>query len=136
MAQSVKTLSVYLNLKSKAFSKGLNKMGGQLKKFGGQMKSVGANMTRAITLPLIAVGVASAKTAIDFDTSMTKIQTLVGISGKEVSKLKEEVKGLAGTTAQSPKELADGLYFLTSAGLDSTDAMEALKTVSNGVAIG
>ena len=136
MAQSVKTLSVFLNLKSKAFSKGLNKMGKNLQKFGGQMKSVGANMTKAITIPIAAMGVASAKSAMDFETSMTKIQTLVGVSAGEVAKLKEEVKDLAGTTAQSPVELADGLYFLTSAGLDSAEAMEALEAVSKGVAVG
>ena len=67
---------------------------------------------------------------------MTKIQTLVGVSAGEVAKLKEEVKDLAGTTAQSPVELADGLYFLTSAGLDSASAMEALEAVSKGVAVG
>ena len=115
MAQSVKTLSVYLNLNSKAFTKGLNKMQGRLKKFGQSMSAVGAKMTRSLTSPIALFGAASIKLASDFEASMTKIQTLVGLPAAQVDKLKESVKDLAGETAQAPQELAERLYFLTSA---------------------
>lgn len=136
MAQSVKTLSVYLNLNSKAFTKGLTKMQTRLKKFGQSMSAAGAKMTRSITMPIALVGGAAVKLASDFEASMTKVNTLVGLPTAEVEKLKESVKDLAGQTAQAPQELAEGLYFLTSAGLDAESAMKALDAVSKGVAAG
>lgn len=136
MAQSVKTLSVYINLKSKAFTTGLRRMEFRLKKFGAGMASIGSKMTSSITMPMALVGGASIKLASDFEQSMTKISTLVGLPTSEVDKLKESVKELSGTTAQAPLELADGLYFLTSAGLDAVSAMTALESVSKAVAMG
>ena len=136
MAKSVKTLSVYIKLNSKAFETGLRKMQTKLNRFGKTMSNIGSKMTSSITMPMIAVGGGAIKLASDFESSMTKIQTLVGLPVGEVEKLKESVKELSGQTAQSPKDLADGLYFLTSAGLDSESAMRALESVSKGVAIG
>jgi len=136
MAQSVKTLSVYINLQSKAFTTGLRRMEMRLKKFGAGMSSIGSKMTSSITMPMALVGGASIKLASDFEQSMTKISTLVGLPTSEVEKLKESVKELSGTTAQAPQELADGLYFLTSAGLDAESAMTALESVSKAVAMG
>ena len=136
MANSVKTLSVYLNLQSKAFQTGLRKTERSLKKFGSTMSNIGSQMTSAITLPMVAAGAGAIKLASDFESSMTKIQTLVGLPASEVENLKNQVLDLAGETAQAPKSLADGLYFLTSAGLDSESAMKALESVSKGVASG
>lgn len=136
MAESVKTLSVYINLKSKAFTTGLRRMEMRLKKFGRSMSNIGSRMTSSITLPIALVGGAAIKLASDFSASMTKIQTLVGLPADEVDKLKQSVLDLAGKTAQAPQELAEGLYFLTSAGLDSESALRALEQVSKGVASG
>ena len=108
----------------------------RLNKFGKTMSNIGASMTRNITLPMVAAGGGAIKLAADFEQSMTKIQTLVGLPAQEVENLKSQVLDLAGTTAQAPKELADGLYFLTSAGLDAESAMKALESVSKGVASG
>ena len=43
---------------------------------------------------------------------------------------------LGGETAQAPAELADGLFFLTSAGLRGANALSTLEAVSKAVAIG
>ena len=87
MAKSVKTLSVYVNLNSKEFTKGLTRLGRRLQRLGSQLQSMGKSMTRNITMPLLAAGGGAIKLASDFNESMTKIQTLVGTSGDEVEKL-------------------------------------------------
>jgi TP901 family phage tail tape measure protein len=88
---------------------------------------VGKSLSRNVTAPLVALGAASAKLAIDFDSSMTKIVSLVGISASEVDSMRESVLKLAGDTGKAPQELADGLFVLTSAGLRGNDALSALE---------
>ena len=136
MAKSVKTLSVYVNLNSKEFTKGLTRLGRRLQRLGNQLQSMGKSMTRNITMPLTAAGAGAIKLASDFNESMTKIQTLVGTSGDEVEKLKQKVLDLAGETAQAPKDLAEGLFFIQSAGFKGQEGLDALEVSAKGAAIG
>tara|TARA_R110002020_G_scaffold2793_8_gene13106 strand:+ start:117 stop:2777 length:2661 start_codon:yes stop_codon:yes gene_type:complete len=129
-------MNVRVGAKTQQFEKAMKRMSYKVKKFGGQVKKMGASMTRNFTMPLAFAGAASVKLALDFEKSMTKIQTLVGVSAKDVGELKKEVLDLAGKTAQAPVALAEGLYFLTSAGLTTEGAMKALEQVSKGAASG
>jgi len=129
-------MNVRVGAKTQQFEKAMKRMSMRVKRFGGQVKKMGASMTRNFTMPLALAAVASVKFALDFEKSMTKIQTLVGVSAKDVGELKKQVLELAGKTAQAPVELAEGLYFLTSAGLSTTGAMKALAQVSKGAAAG
>ncbi len=84
----------------------------------------------------VAVGVKAIKLAADFDSSMSKITGLVGIAADEVDAMGETVKRLAGETAKSPAELADALFFVTSAGLRGAEALEALEFAAKASAAG
>ena len=136
MASSTKTLSVYISLKSKAFATGLKKLQTGLKNFGTKLKATGARLTTSLTMPIALAGGASVKLASDFESSMTKIQTLVGTSAKDVELLKDQVLDLAGKTATAPKELADGLFFIQSAGFKGKEGIEALEVSAKGAAMG
>ena len=135
-SKSIGYLNIVFGADLRGFERAMKKAQKGLKKFGSKMKRIGGNLSRNVTMPLLAVGGASVKMALDFQKSMTKINTLVGVSAGEVEKLKKSVLALSGKTATAPNELAEGLYFLTSAGLNSKDAMEALEQVSKGVASG
>ena len=131
-----KDLSVFLRLNSKAFTSALKRVETRLGRFSKSMQQMGSTLSRNVSMPLIGLGAASVKLASDFQSSMTKIQTLVGLPAEQVQILSDRVKDLSGTTATAPQELAEGLYFLTSAGLDASSAMEALESVAKGTAIG
>ncbi|MCE7996421.1 MAG: phage tail tape measure protein [Roseivirga sp.] len=103
---------------------------------GRTMQSTGRNLTTKITLPILALGGASTKLAIDFDESMTKIQTLVGLSSEVVNGFKDDVLELAGKTGQAPAVLADALFTVTSAGLRGAESMEVLEMAAKGAAVG
>tara|TARA_R110000803_G_scaffold102638_8_gene170750 strand:- start:1018 stop:3186 length:2169 start_codon:yes stop_codon:yes gene_type:complete len=99
----------------------------------------GAAMTafgRAGVLAMGAAAIASVRMAAQFETSMTKIETLVGISRKEVDKMRESVRDMASDIGKGPQELAEGLFFITSAGLRGSDAMLALESASKASALG
>lgn len=103
------------------FSKGFNK--------AFKVAMVGA-------LAIAAIGAASLKSGIDFQATMTKIQTQAGASKAQVQQLTGAVLKLAPSTEQGPQQLAEALYHLKSVGLDNVDAMKALKVASDLAAVG
>jgi len=134
--KALASLNVVINAVTSPLFRGLAKAQRRLAVFGSKMKAVGRSITTSFALPFAAIGAAGAKMAIDFEKNMTKINTLVGISAKEVNEMSKSVMSLSGQTAQAPADLADGLFFLTSAGLRGANAMSTLEAVSKGVAIG
>jgi TP901 family phage tail tape measure protein len=108
----------------------------QLEAFGNKATKTGKVLTKRLTLPMIAIGGAAIKSAVEFESSMTQIETLVGRSAEEVAKLSENVKELSGETAKSPQELAQAMFFITSAGLDAATATDALEYSAKAAAIG
>ena len=133
---TTKTLSVFLKLNSKAFTSSLKSIEGKLGKFSRKLGSIGSSMTTNVSMPLLGIGAMAVKTASEFDASMTKIQTLVGASAEEVDSLKNSVLELAGETATAPKDLAEGLFFIQSAGFKGAESLEALEVASKGAAMG
>lgn len=131
-----KSLNIFIGINDKNFTKGLNRVSKKLKKFGGKMKSFGANMTRNVTMPLAGIGVASIKLATDFQTSLTKISTLVGASAEELKTYESAIKTLSVQTGTSATEMAEGLFFITSAGFSGQEALDALEVSAKGAALG
>ena len=111
----------------KGFQSSMSEFSNKLKSSGRQMSAFGSSLSRSVTLPLVAAGIAAVKMGSDFDKSMTKIKTLVGIAGDEVDNMSVRVKKLARDTAISSTEAADALFFITSAGIKGATAMEVLE---------
>jgi len=103
---------------------------------GASMADVGKKMTLGLTLPIVGVGVAATKMFMDFETSMSKITALVGLSTAEVAGMEKGVLKLSGQTGKSAGELADALFVVTSAGLRGSDAMNALESAAKAGAAG
>jgi TP901 family phage tail tape measure protein len=103
---------------------------------GQSMQRVGKSMTRNLTLPIVGFLGASAKMAMDFDNSLTKISSLVGIAKEDVASMRPEVIKMASQFGKSGTEAADALFFITSAGLRGKDAMDVLAASLKASAIG
>ena len=99
---------------------------GRMASVGGGMQRTGRTMVRGITLPLVAAGVASVKMASDFEGSMSKIRGLVGASEAQVEDWGKQILQLGPRVGKGPRELADAMYFITSAGITGKRAIEAL----------
>ena len=136
MARSNTSMNIVLGVVNTGLYKGLNAASARVAKFATQMKAVGSRLTSSFTLPFALIGGASVKMAMDFEKSMTKIQTLVLGSGQDMDAYASAVKNISSVTAISATETADGLFFLASAGLRGVNALETLTTVNKGVAIG
>jgi TP901 family phage tail tape measure protein len=110
---------------------------------GGVAKTAKSALGTAVPLGAAAAGLAIAAfakasfdSAIAFEESFTQIEALTNTSSEAIDGMKQNVLALAGETAQSPVELADAMYFLASAGLDTTQQMEALEAAAKGSAVG
>jgi TP901 family phage tail tape measure protein len=108
----------------------------RVQRMGRSMRTVGRNMTRSVTLPVVGAGVAAVKMASDFEDSMSKIVGLVGISQKQVDAWSGDILNMAKTLPQSPKELANAMFFVTSAGLRGKTALDALNQSARAAAAG
>ena len=135
-SKAIGLLTMVFGADMKGFNKAMTKAEKSLKKFSRNMKKAGRKMTQNLTMPILAIGGAAAKLSMDFDASMTKITTLVGIADSEVQKMKDSVLDLAMASGKSPVELAEGLFFLTSAGLRGANSLETLEQVSKASAAG
>ena len=73
----------------------------------------------------VAVAAESVKASVEFQSTMTKIQTQAGASGDAVKQLTQSVLQLAPATQQGPEQLAEALYHLKSVWMDNAQAMSA-----------
>lgn len=114
----------------------LERQGMAVQRAGRAMSSFGSELTRSVTVPILAVGAAATKMAMDFDQTFAQMRGLAGVSADEVDRLKESVLGLAGETGRAPQELAEALYFIRSSGIDGQAALEALEVSAKAAASG
>ena len=125
-----------MQAQTKTFGDKFAAMGKKIQDVGASVSKVGGSLTKSLTLPLVGIGAAAAATAIEFESSMSKITGLVGIAADEVKGMETAVLDLAGKTAKAPNELADALFVITSAGLRGSDAMAALESAAKAGAAG
>ena len=109
---------------------------GRLKSFGKSTTAIGKSLQTRLALPLALAGGAAIKMAADFDKSMTKIKSLVGIAGDEVDRMGESAKVMAKEFGVSSAKAAEALFFITSAGLRGDDAMQTLEASLKASAVG
>jgi TP901 family phage tail tape measure protein len=98
----------------------------KLAKTATSLRTVGSAMTKYVSLPLAAIGVASGVMALDFDRSMRNVNSIAQLPEKRFISLKKQVLDLAGPTAQAPKTLAEGLYDLVSSGFTADESIRIL----------
>jgi len=92
------------------------------------MVTFGRTLTQYVTLPVTLLGIAAVKTFADFEYELAKIEGLVGISGATVQEWGNQILEMASSFGKAPQELAEALYFVTSSGFKSAEAMEVMKT--------
>ena len=72
-----------------------------------------------------------------FEESLAKIVGLVGVNREQVQAWGDDILKMAPKVGKSANELADALFFITSAGIrDSVEAMEVLEAAGRAAAAG
>jgi TP901 family phage tail tape measure protein len=129
------SLKVLIGANIDPLLKDLKKAEKALQATGRNFQNIGDNLMK-LSAPLIGVGVATVKMAMEFESSMNKINSLVGVSKEELKKMTPELKRMAAEYGISSQKAADALYFITSAGLKGADAMNVLEASLKASATG
>jgi len=104
--------------------------------FQSKLKGVASTIKLVFVGALAAGGVQALRSAKQFDKSMTQIKSLVGIASAEVDKMGETAIKMATKTGRGANEAAEALFFITSAGLRGSEAMEVLEASLKAAAVG
>ena len=132
----VANLVVRVSADVSAFDKQFASLQKTLSKQGAKLQSIGGDLTRSVTLPLAAIAVGSVKMAMDFETAMTKVQTLASESEGNIKLLRQAVLDLAPSVGIGPTQLADALLVIESTGFRGAEAMRILEMSAKASAIG
>lgn len=98
-------------------------LGSGLQKAGEKISGVGSRLTKAVTLPLAALGTASVSTAASFEDGMLKVQSLSGATQEEYKKLSETAKQYGASTAWTAKDVAGAMGYMALAGFDTNEIL-------------
>lgn len=137
---SAGTIEAFLTLDTTGFSMGLQQAGRELQTFtdgtrttgdrmsalGGVMVGVGTTLTKGVTLPILGIGTAIAKTSMDFEYQMSRVSAISGAIGDDLAMLEEQAKELGRTTQFSALQVAEGMEVLGSAGFNAIEIYEAM----------
>ena len=97
---------------------GFGKVGTVFSNIGDKLTSFGTSMTANVTAPIVAVGTAATKMAMDTEESMAKVQSILGISGAEWNKYQQDLKQGANELGMAYSDYADAAYSAISASVE------------------
>lgn len=111
--------------------------GGRIYSAGQQVADAGDAMTAGVTVPLVAIGAASAKTAIDFESSMSRVSGALNDPSANMQDLRQLALDMGSQTIFSASEAGAAMEELAKGGLTAADIKGgALKTTMDLAAAG
>jgi TP901 family phage tail tape measure protein len=127
----------------KRFMASMKKAEGELDKFGNKattraeaLGKLGDKLATGVLMAGAAVAVTSVKMAMDFQTSVTRLETGAGEAHANIKLIHDGILAMAGDVAQTPKALADGMYMIASAGFHGAEGLKVLNAAAQGAAVG
>lgn len=103
---------------------------------GTKMQSVGRQMSMFVTLPLTLIGKSAVSSFQEFDKAMTQVAAINQVNAETTDQWRTEVRDLGRQYGVSAEEAAKGLYFITSSGVETADAMDVLNVAMKASAVG
>ncbi len=104
-------------------------IGNNISGVGKGLSSVGTTLTKNVTVPLTAVGVAGLKVATDFEKGMSEVKAISGATGKDFDALREKAIELGADTAFSAGEVAEAMTEMAKAGWSSEQIIDGMSGV-------
>lgn len=101
----------------------LQEAGKSISGFGQKITSVGDTMTKYVSAPILGLGAVSVKTAMDFETSMAKVQTIADTTSVPIGDLRKSILDLSSDTGIAATDIAESVYNAISAGQSTADAV-------------
>lgn len=127
----------YLMLDTSGFESGFQRAQSQLKTFmdssqtwntrfnslGAGLTTIGGTLTKNVTLPLIGLGTAAAKSAIDFESAFTGVRKTVDATEEEYAELEKDIIEMSNRMPQSAADIASVMEIAGQLGIRGTDSL-------------
>jgi TP901 family phage tail tape measure protein len=107
-----------------------------IRMMGDAMRQTASLIKYSVIGGFLNMGKAAMDASRQMEVSLSRIRGLVGESASQVEIYKQSILGLAGATSRAPQELADALYFITSAGIKGAAALDVLKESAKSATAG
>ncbi|MFT8313444.1 MAG: phage tail tape measure protein [Clostridium sp.] len=128
MQQELKQTTTELNTKSSSWyklSESMEKAGEKMKSVGEKISSVGSKLSTAVTLPLVGIGTAATKMAMDAVESENLFEVAMGGVAGDARKWSEETSKALGLNAYNVRNnMATYNAMLTSMGLTTDESLK------------
>lgn len=138
MANPVFELMARIFLDTSDYDKGLDNASKDTESFGSKVKGgltavgkMGAAALAATTTAVAGFGVASIKTGMDFDASMSNVAAISGATGSDLESLRDKAKEMGATTQFSASEAADAMGYMAMAGWKTGDMLDGIGGIMN-----
>lgn len=123
------------NFKMDQFNKKMEEMTTKMNTYGDRLKTFGAGMSTAgtglmkVSAPIIALGAASVKAAIDFETAFAGVRKTVNGTEEDFAKLKKGIKDMSEKMPQSATQIAAVAEAAGQLGVKKENILEFTKTM-------
>jgi hypothetical protein len=84
----------------------------------------------------VAFGVSAVKAAADYQQALLKVQALTGMTAQATQQMSEQILQMAPQVGEAPVDLANALYFVSSAGFRGADALNIMRLSAEAAATG
>lgn len=109
----------------------MREVGSQMQKVGDTMSKIGKEMSLKVTAPIVAMGVLSAKAAIDFESSFAGIRKTVDATESEFAELEKGIRDMAKSGPTAATELAAIGESAGQLGIETKNILAFTSTVSD-----
>ena len=134
---NVGDIVVKMSLKHQQLVSGLSdinrralKTASQLKRMGSVSTAIGRTMSFALTAPIAGMAAAGLNAQIKFDKNMRNVNVVAKQTEEQFQMTRSAALDLAREMGQSPREMADALYNISSASFLAGDGLTVLKESS------
>lgn len=98
----------------------------KIENFGKGLSQVGKKMSIGLTLPIVAFGASTIKTAADFEKAMNRVQVLTRASEDQFNSLRNQAEYLGMTTVFSATQAGEAMSYLAMAGFSADKILGAM----------
>jgi len=107
----------------------LKKAGDNISNFGEKASKVGSTLTKTVTLPIVAVGTAAVKSAIDFESAFAGVKKTVDGTEEDFKKLEEGIKQMSKELPSSAEDIAAVAESAGQLGIQTDNVLEFTRTI-------
>ena len=141
-ARLVRSLKDIRKAAADAGARGFRRMEAAGRKLGARLSALSKksinidSKLRLVGFAAVAAFAFAIKSSIDFEKSMSRIIGLVNLAAKDVKAFEKPLLDIARATGKGPNELAEALFFITSAGARGAAAIDILEQSARAAAAG